>query len=53
MNYEIGKITKDIIEILNLDYNEEKTIYIGESNINHIKEKFQRTELVAVAHRKM
>ncbi|MGN1298191.1 MAG: PBECR2 nuclease fold domain-containing protein [Clostridia bacterium] len=39
MNYEIGKITKDIIEILNLDYNEEKTIYIGESNINHIKEK--------------
>lgn len=39
MNYEIGKITKDIIEILNLDYNEEKTIYIGESNVNHIKEK--------------
>lgn len=39
MNYEIGKITKDIIEILGLDYNEEKTIYIGDSNINHIKER--------------
>ena len=39
MNYEIGKITKDIIEILGLEYNEEKPIYIGESNINHMKER--------------
>lgn len=39
MNYEIGKITKEIIEILNLDYMEEKPIFIGDSNINHIKEK--------------
>ena len=34
MNYEIGKITKEIIEILKLDYLEEKPIFIGDSNIN-------------------
>lgn len=39
MNYEIGKITKEIIEILKLDYLEEKTIFIGDSNINHIKQR--------------
>ena len=39
MNYEIGKITKEIIEILKLDYKEEKTIFIGDSNIKHIQER--------------
>lgn len=39
MNYEIGKITKEIIEILKLDYLEEKPIFIGDSNINHIKQR--------------
>jgi len=42
MNYEIGKITKEIIEILSLDYTEEKPIYIGESNIKHMKERHLR-----------
>lgn len=37
MNYQIGKICKRVIEILNLDYTDEKTIYIGNSNIEHIK----------------
>lgn len=39
MNYEVGKITKEIIKILNLDYIDEKPIFIGDSNINHIKER--------------
>ena len=37
MNKPIGKITNKIIKILNLDYKEEQLIYIGKSNINHIK----------------
>lgn len=39
MNYEIGKITKEVIKILDLDYEEEIPIFIGEANINHMKEK--------------
>lgn len=39
MNYEIGKITKEVIKILNLDYEEEIPIFIGEANIKHMKEK--------------
>ena len=41
MNYEIGKITKEVIQILGLNYKEELPIFIGDSNINHIKERHQ------------
>ena len=37
MNKEIGKVTKEIIDTLKLKYTEEKPIFIGESNIEHIK----------------
>lgn len=37
MNKEIGKITKDIISLLNLLEKEEKPIFIGNGNIEHIK----------------
>lgn len=36
LNKKIGTITKRIIKILNLDYTEEKPIFIGKSNIEHI-----------------
>jgi len=38
VNRQIGKITKKIIQILNLKYNEEKPIFIGDANIKHIKD---------------
>ncbi len=38
MNKQIGKVTKKIIKILNLDYKEEEPIFIGEANLNHMKE---------------
>lgn len=38
MNRPIGKITKKIIKLLELDYNEEKLIFIGDENIKHMKE---------------
>ncbi len=37
MNKEIGKITKDIISLLNLPEKGEKPIFIGNGNIEHIK----------------
>ena len=37
-NQQIGKITKKVIDILDLNYNQEIPIFIGPSNINHIKE---------------
>lgn len=37
MNKQIGKLTKTVIDILDLDYKEELPIYIGNNNINHIK----------------
>lgn len=37
MNKQIGKISKKVIEILNLDLEEDTPIYIGEANIEHIK----------------
>lgn len=37
MNKEIGKITRNIINMLNLLEKEEKTIFIGDSNIEHMK----------------
>ena len=39
MNRQIGKITKKIIKILELEYKEEQPIFIGKSNIEHMKEK--------------
>ena len=38
MNKQIGIVTKKIIKILGLNYEEEKPIFIGEANINHMKE---------------
>ena len=37
MNKQIGKVTKKTSEILGLDYKNEKTIFIGEANIAHMK----------------
>lgn len=37
MNKEIGKITKRIINVLKLLEEDEKLIFIGDSNIEHIK----------------
>ena len=39
MNKKIGKITTNIIKILELEYKNEMPIFIGEDNIKHIKEK--------------
>ena len=39
MNQQIGKISKKIIRILDLDYKEEQPIFIGEANIKHMKER--------------
>lgn len=38
MNRQIGKITKKIIQILGLNYSEEKPIFIGNANIKHMKD---------------
>ena len=38
MNKQIGKVSKKVIKILNLQYDEEQPIFIGEANINHMKE---------------
>ena len=37
MNKKVGKITKEVIEKLNLDIKEDTPIFIGETNIEHIK----------------
>lgn len=37
MNKEIGKLNKKVIDILNLDYEEELPIIIGDTNIEHMK----------------
>ena len=37
MNKQIGLVTKTVIDLLNLNYEKEIPIYIGENNINHIK----------------
>jgi len=39
MNKQIGNITKKIIKTLGLKYSVEKPIFIGDSNIKHMKEK--------------
>lgn len=38
MNKQIGKVTKKVIKILGLNYKEEKPIFVGEANLNHMKE---------------
>ena len=38
MNKQIGKVTRKIIKVLGLNYKEEVPIFIGEANINHMKE---------------
>ena len=38
MNRQIGKVTNKVIDILGLDYEEEQPIFIGEANLNHMKE---------------
>lgn len=37
-NKQIGKVTKKTSELLGLDYQDEKPIFIGEANIAHMKE---------------
>ena len=37
MNKQIGKVSKKVIEILGLEYDEEKPIFIGDSNMEHIE----------------
>ncbi len=39
MNEQIGKVTKKIIDILGLEYEQEQPIFIGEANISHMQEK--------------
>lgn len=39
MNKQIGKVTKKIIKILELEYDKEEPIFIGDANLNHMKEK--------------
>ena len=38
MNRQIGKISKKVIRILDLQYEEEQPIFIGDANIKHMKE---------------
>lgn len=38
MNKQIGKVSKKVIKILGLDYKEEKPIFIGQANLDHMKE---------------
>ena len=37
MNVQIGKINKKVIELLNLQYEEELPIILGDTNIEHMK----------------
>ena len=37
MNRQIGKISKKVIDILNLEYEEGIPIFIGQTNIEHMK----------------
>ena len=41
MNKQIGKVNKKVIELLNLDYEEELPIFLGDSNIEHMKRQHQ------------
>ena len=37
MNKQIGKVNKKVIKLLELEYNKELPIILGESNIEHMK----------------
>ncbi len=37
MNRQIGKISKKVIRILDLQYEEEQPIFLGDTNIEHMK----------------
>ena len=39
MNKKIGKISWKVIKLLNLDYKKEIPIFLGDSNIEHMKRK--------------
>lgn len=39
MNRRIGKLNSNVIKLLELPYNHERTIYISDANIEHIKRK--------------
>lgn len=39
MNKRIGKVNSKVIKLLNLNYKSELPIYIGNNNIEHIKNK--------------
>ena len=41
MNKKIGKLNKKVIQLLNLKYNEELPILLGDSNINHMQRQHQ------------
>ena len=37
MNKQIGKVNKEVIKLLNLEYEKELPIILGETNIEHMK----------------
>ena len=37
MNRQVGKVTKRVIELLELEYENEMPIILGDSNIEHMK----------------
>lgn len=37
MNRQIGKVTKKVIDLLNLEYKENMPIFLGDSNVEHMK----------------
>ena len=37
MNRQIGKVSKKVIELLELEYDEELPIILGDTNIEHMK----------------
>lgn len=39
MNKRIGKVNNKVIKLLNLNYESEMPIYIGDNNIEHMKNK--------------
>lgn len=39
MNKRIGKVNNKVIKLLNLNYESEIPIYIGDNNIEHMKNK--------------
>ena len=40
MNKQIGKVTKKVVDLLNLEYKENMPIFLGDSNIEHMKRQY-------------